>query len=91
MSGEVSAGGEIYGVAELKAAVSSEVGYTFGKEETKSQKYNVTIPANKYCEIKVWVSYLVHEYTAKVSNITLGTGKTWRPNGLVIEKAIYNK
>lgn len=91
MSGEISASGEVYDVAELKAAVSSKIGHTFGKEETKRQKYSGTIPANKYCEIKVWASYLVHEYTAKVGNITLGTGKTWKPNGLVIEKAMYNK
>lgn len=90
MSGDVSVGGSVYGVADVKAAVSSKVGYSFGQESTKTQRYTVNIPDKQYWEIKVWVSYLVYEYTAKVGTTTLGTGKTWKPNGLVIEKTVYN-
>lgn len=91
MSGNVTVGGTVYGVADLKASVSSSVGYSFGVEETKTQKYSVSIPDKKYWEIKVYVSYLVYEYTAKVGTQTISIGKTWKPNGLVIEKAEYNK
>jgi len=61
------------------------------RRETKTQKYSVEIPNNKYWVIKVWVSYLVYEYETTVGSITIATGQTWRPNGLVIEKAEYAK
>lgn len=91
MSSDVSIGGKVYKVADVKAAVSSNVGYTFGYEEEQSQTYTANIPSGKYWVIKVYVSYLVYEYTAKVGTETLATGKTWKPNGLVITKAEYNQ
>ena len=91
MSSDVTVGGKVYKVADVKAAVSSKVGYTFGYEEEQSQTYTANIPSGKYWVIKVYVSYLVHEYTAKVGTVTLATGKTWKPNGLVITKAEYNQ
>lgn len=89
MSGEISAGGKVYRVADVKAKVSANVGYSFGVESTQSQTYTVNIPKGKYWEIKIWTSYLVYEYTAKVGKITLGTGYTWKPNGLIIKKTEY--
>lgn len=89
MSGEISAGGKVYGIAEVKAKVSAKVGYSFGVESTQSQTYTVNIPKGKYWEIKIWTSYLVHEYAAMVGKVTLGTGYTWKPNGLVIQKTEY--
>lgn len=90
-TGSVKVGADLYTVAEIEASVSTTVGYTFNVSETKTQSYTVNIPDKKYWEIKVWVSYLVHEYTAKVGSTTIATGKTWRPNGLVIEKTEYSK
>lgn len=90
MTSEVSVGGTAYGIAEVKASVSSSVNYAFGVETTKTQKYTCNIPNGKYWKIKVWVSYLVYKYTAKVGTTTLATGYTWKPNGLVIEKTEYN-
>lgn len=90
-TGSVEVGGKVYGVADVKASVSGTVGYSFGDSETKTQTYTVNIPDKKYWVIKVWVSYLVYEYTAKVGSTTIATGKTWRPNGLVIQKTEYTK
>lgn len=91
LTGSVEVGGKVYGVVDVKAAVSSTVGYSFGGSDTKTQTYSVKIPDKKYWVIKVWVSYLVYEYTAKVGSVTITTGKTWKPNGLVIEKTEYSK
>lgn len=90
LSGDVSVGGTVYGIAALKAAVSAKVGYSFGEEYEEEQRYSVDIPDGKYWRIKVWVSYLVYEYTGKVNNQTIGTGYTWKPNGLIIKKSEYN-
>lgn len=91
ITGSVKVGADLYSVAEVEASVSTSVGYSFNVSETKSQTYTVNIPAKKYWEIKVWVSYLVYEYTAKVGSVTIATGKTWRPNGLIIKKTEYSK
>ncbi len=91
MTSNMSVGGKVYKVADVKAAVSSTVGYSFDYEEEQSQKYTGNVPDGKYWVIKVYVSYLVYEYTAKVGTTTLATGKTWKPNGLVITKTEYNQ
>ena len=57
---------------------------------TKTSNYKVNIPANKKWEIKVWTSYRVFTYTAKVGSVKLATGKSWYPNGLVILHSEYN-
>lgn len=90
-TGSVTVSGTVYTVASIEASVSATVGYTFGQSETKTQTYTVDIPSNKYWEIKIWVSYLVYSYVSKVGTTTVATGKTWRPNGLVIQKLEYNK
>ena len=91
MSGSMNVGGTIYGIAEVKAAVSSSMGYTIGSSYTKSSSYKVNVPANKYWNIKIWTSYRVFSYTAKVGSTTLSTGKAWYPNGLVILHTEYNR
>jgi hypothetical protein len=90
ITGSVSVGGNVFGVAEVKAAVSASMGYTIGQSYTKSSNYKVNIPAGKYWEIKVWTSYRVFSYTAKVGSTTIATGKSWYPNGLVILHTQYN-
>lgn len=90
MSASVEVSGNLYSVAEVKAAVSSSMGYTIGTSYTKTSNYKVNIPANKKWEIKVWTSYRVFTYTAKVGSVKLATGKSWYPNGLVILHSEYN-
>lgn len=89
ISGSVSVGGKVYKVADVKAAVEGSVGYKMGRSKTSTDSYKVKIPANKYWEIKVWTSFLVYEYTAKVGNTKIATGRTWKPNGLVIRHTEY--
>jgi len=91
MTGSVSVGGTVYTVANVQAAVSTSMGYTIGKSYTKTSTYSVNIPSGKYWTIKVWTSYRVFSYTAKVGTTTLGTGKSWYPNGLVILHTQYSK
>lgn len=90
MTGSVSVGGTVYGVADVKAAVASSMGYGIGTTYTKESTYDVNIPAGKYWVIKVWSSYRVFTYTAKVGSVTLATGKSWYPNGLIIRHVEYN-
>lgn len=52
--------------------------------------YKVNIPENKYWVIKVWTSYRVFTYTAKVGTVQIATGKSWYPNGLVILHTEHN-
>ena len=90
MSASVEVSGNLYSVAEVKASVSSSMGYTIGTSYTSTSQYKVNIPANKKWEIKVWTSYRVFTYTAKVGSVKLATGKSWYPNGLVILHTEYN-
>lgn len=90
MSGSVTVGGKVYGVAEVKAVLESSAGYAIGSSVTKTSVYQVNIPSGKYWEIKVWTSYRVFSFKAKVGSITLTTGKSWYPNGLVIRHTEYN-
>lgn len=90
MSASVEVSGNLYSVAEVKAAVSSSMGYTIGTSYTSTSQYKVNIPANKKWEIKVWTSYRVFTYTAKVGSFKIATGKSWYPNGLVILHTEYN-
>ena len=90
MSASVEVSGNLYSVAEVKAAVSSSMGYTIGTSYTSTSQYKVNIPANKKWEIKVWTSYRVFTYTAKVGSVKIATGKSWYPNGLVILHTEYN-
>ena len=90
MSASVEVSGNLYSVAEVKAAVSSSMGYTIGTSYTSTSQYKVNIPANKKWEIKVWTSYRVFTYTAKVGSVKIATGKYWYPNGLVILHTEYN-
>lgn len=90
MSASVEVSGNLYSVAEVKAAVSGSMGYTIGTSYTSTSQYKVNIPANKKWEIKVWTSYRVFTYTAKVGSDELTTGEAWYPNGLVILHTEYN-
>lgn len=90
MTANVEVSGNVYSVAEVKAAVSSSMGYTVGTSYTKTSNYKVNIPAKKYWEIKVWTSYRVFTYTAKVGSVKIASGKSWYPNGLVILHSEYN-
>lgn len=86
MSGSASVG-----VDDVKAAVSSSMGYSIGTKYTRTSKYNIKIPANKVWTVKVWTSFRVFTYTAKVGSLQVATGKCWYPNGLVILHTEYNR
>ena len=88
ITGDVEAGGTYYGVADVKASVSSTVGYNFGRSETETERVTIYVDDGETATIKVWVSYLVYEYEANVGVKVLATGNTWRPNGLIIQKTI---
>lgn len=90
MTTGVEVSGKVYSVAEVKGAISSSTGYTIGSSYTKSSSYTVNIPENKYWIIKVWTSYRVFSYTAKVGTVEIASGKSWYPNGLVILHTEYN-
>ena len=90
MTASIEVSGKIYSVAEVKGAVSSSMGYTIGESYTKTSNYKVNIPANKYWVIKIWTSYRVFTYSAKVGTFEIATGKSWYPNGLVILHTEYN-
>lgn len=89
VTGSVKVGADLFSLADIEKSVSSSMGYTFGESEKKTKEFQVNIPANKTWEIKVWVSYLVHTYTAKVGSIEIASGRAWRPNGLIIKKTEY--
>lgn len=91
MTGSVTVGGSIYGIADVKSAVSSSMGYTIGSSYTVQSSYSVSVPRNKYWVIKIWTSYKVFSYTAKAGGVTLATGKSWYPNGLVILHYEYDR
>ncbi len=91
MGSSVTVGADIFTVANVKAAVSNSMGFSIGVEYTKSSSYSINIPAKKYWEIKVWNSFLVYDYNAKVGNKQIASGKCWYPNGLIIVKTEYNK
>ncbi len=84
MTGSVTVGETVYEIADVKASMSSSMGYTIGNSYTKSSSYEINIPKNKTWTIKVWTSYRVFSYTAKVGSTTIASGKAWYPNGLVI-------
>ena len=86
MTGSVTIGGNVYGIADVKAAVSSSMGYTIGSSYTSTSSYQISVPKNKIWTIKVWTSYRVFTYTAKVDSTIIASGKSWYPNGLVIVK-----
>lgn len=90
MTSSVEVSGKIYSVAEVKGAVSKSMEYTIGESYTKTANYKVNIPENKYWVIKVWTSYRVFTYTAKVGTVQIATGKSWYPNGLVILHTEHN-
>ena len=90
MSGSITVGGKVYKVADVKAAVEGTVGYTMGSTKTSTDSYKINIPAGKYWVIKVWTSFLVYQYDAKVGATTISTGYTWKPNGLIIRHTEYN-
>ena len=90
MTSSVEVSGKIYSVAEVKGAVSKSMEYTIGESYTKTSNYKVNIPENKYWVIKVWTSYRVFTYTAKVGTVQIATGKSWYPNGLVILHTEHN-
>lgn len=86
MTGSVTIEGNVYGIADVKAAVSTSMGYTIGSSYTSTSSYQISVPENKTWTIKVWTSYRVFTYTAKVGTTIIATGKSWYPNGLVIVK-----
>lgn len=90
LSGSITVGGKVYKVADVKAAVEGTVGYTMGSTKTSTDSYKINIPAGKYWVIKVWTSFLVYQYDAKVGATTISTGYTWKPNGLIIRHTEYN-
>lgn len=90
LSASTEVGGKVYNLADVKAAVSTSMGYSIGESLTKTSTYKVNIPAKKLWEIKVWTSYRVFTYTAKVGSVQIATGKSWYPNGLVILHAERN-
>lgn len=79
------------GEKDVKAAVSSSMGYSIGTSYTRTSKYAIKIPANKKWEIKIWTSFRVFTYTAKVGSLQVATGKCWYPNGLIILHTEYNR
>lgn len=88
--GSLEVSGTVYTVAQIKAAVSASTGHTIGRSETKTLEYSIDIPENETWVIRVWTNFRQYDWTAKVGNVTLATGKTWYPAGLKIEKQVYN-
>lgn len=88
-TGSVKVGVDLFSLADIEKSVSSSMGYSFGRSEKHTKEFQVHVPANKTWEIKVWVSYLVHTYTAKVGSTEIASGRAWRPNGLIIKKTEY--
>jgi hypothetical protein len=62
-TGSITAGGTVFTLVEIKASVSGSMSYSIGTSQTKSAAYTVTCPAGKTCQLKVWMSYRVWDYT----------------------------
>lgn len=89
-TGSVEVSGEVYSVAQIRAAVSHSSGHTIGQKEKKTMEYKIDIPNGKIWVVKVWTNYRMFDWVARVLKIKLTDGTSWYPNGLKITKTVYN-
>ncbi|MGP1599445.1 hypothetical protein [Peptoanaerobacter stomatis] len=76
--------------------VSAGVGFTIGRNYTKSDSVTVNVPAGKKVILKIWTNYQKKSftiYTEYSSSIGLwypkGTGNAYKPVGLIFTQAEY--
>ena len=89
MTDSLEIGGAIVSVAELKRAVSTEIGLSIGVTVSYEQSITSTAPAGMKRCLRSWMNYTGFEYTASYENNQFAFGNAYRPCGMIILHCDY--
>lgn len=79
--------GSVYSIYDVQCALQNAVGYEIGRKKLQTLYLDHTTIFDE--TLKLFASYRVLDWSAKVGAVEIARGLVWQPNGFVLQIASY--